>query len=69
MSPTSLGYRELGLKLVYIEENCSLQPKKPPMEEEKRDVGGEYNLNILLTEALVQQRNDVLENVPQILQQ
>jgi len=30
-------YRELGLKLVSLEENRSRQPKQPPMEEEKGD--------------------------------
>jgi hypothetical protein len=40
MSPTRSGYRELGLELVSLEENHSLQPKRPPMVEEKRDEHG-----------------------------
>jgi hypothetical protein len=54
MSLTRLGYRELGLELVYLEENRCLQPKHPPMVEEKRDVGEKCPIKFLLAEALVQ---------------
>jgi hypothetical protein len=62
-------YRELGLKLVSLEENFSCHPKKPPMVEEKRYVGAEDPIKLLLVEALVKQRNETLENFSQNLQQ
>jgi hypothetical protein len=31
------GYRDLGLKLVSLEDNHSRLPNQPPMVEEKRD--------------------------------
>jgi hypothetical protein len=68
MSLTRSGYRELGLELVSLEENHSHQPKKPPMVEEKRDEGAEDPINLFLTESLMQQRNEMLENFSQILQ-
>jgi hypothetical protein len=49
MSPTRLGYRELGLKLVSLDENLSLQPKRAPTVEEKRDEGVEDPINLFLT--------------------
>jgi hypothetical protein len=68
MSPTRSGYRELGLKLVSLEDNHSPQPKRPPMAEEKRDKGAEYPIKLFLAEALAQQRNKMLDNFSQILQ-
>jgi hypothetical protein len=68
MFPTRSRYRELGLKLVSLEDNRSHQPKWPPMAEEKRDEGAEDPIKLLLTEVLVQQRNEMLENFSQILQ-
>jgi hypothetical protein len=47
------GYRELDLKLVWLEENYSLQPKQPPMTEEKRDEKVGDPLKTLLKESLV----------------
>jgi hypothetical protein len=52
MSPTRLGYRALGLKLVSLENNQSRQPKRPPMVEENRDAGEEDYIQLLLEEAL-----------------
>jgi hypothetical protein len=43
MSPVRSRFRELGFELVYLKEN---QPKRPPMEEEKRDDGERYPINI-----------------------
>jgi hypothetical protein len=68
MSPTGLGYRELGLDIVSLKDNYSLQPKQPPMAEEKRDKGEEDPIKLLLAEALVQERNKMLEIFSQILQ-
>ena len=69
MSPTRSGYTELGLELVSLEDNLSYQPKRPPMEEEKRNKGAEDLINMFLMEALSQQRNMMLVNFTQILQQ
>jgi hypothetical protein len=52
MSPTRLGYRELGLKLVSLEENHSHMPKRPSMMEEKRDAKKEYPFKLFLKESL-----------------
>jgi hypothetical protein len=52
MSPTRSGYRELGLELVEIGEEHSHQPKKPPMEEEKRDDGAGDPIKLFLKESL-----------------
>jgi hypothetical protein len=68
MSPTRSRYRELGLELVSLDENCSRQPKPPPMEKEKRDEGEKDPIKLLLSKSLAQQRNEMLENFGQILQ-
>jgi hypothetical protein len=54
MSLTRIGYGELGIKLVSLEENRSHHPRKPPMVEEKRDAGVEYLVKLFLTESLMQ---------------
>jgi hypothetical protein len=68
MSLARSGYRELGLELVSLEDNFSRQPRWPPMVEENRDEGAEYPIKFFLVGALVQQRNEMLENFSQILQ-
>jgi hypothetical protein len=68
MSPTRSGYRELGLELFSLEDNCSHQPKQPPMVEEKRDGGVEYPIKLFLSKAIAQQRNEMLENFAKFLQ-
>jgi hypothetical protein len=37
MSPARSGYRELGIENISLDDNLSCMPKKPSMEEEKRD--------------------------------
>jgi hypothetical protein len=51
---TRLVYRELGLELVSLEENFSLHPKLPPMEEEKRDERENMPSRCFSVEALTQ---------------
>ena len=69
MSPTRSKYRELGLKLVELEENTSRRSKKPQMAgEEKRDDGAGDPIQMLLEEALARQRNEMMDNFSQILQ-
>ena len=52
MSPTRSEYRKLGLELVSIEENRSRTPKKPSMEEEKKNDGVDDPISLLLEQAL-----------------
>jgi hypothetical protein len=52
MSPTRSEYSKLCLELVSIEENHSHTPKKPSMEEEKKNDREKYSINLLLEQAL-----------------
>jgi hypothetical protein len=52
MSLTRSRYRELGLELVSLEDNCSHMPKKPSMAREKKDDGTGDPFKMLLEEAL-----------------
>jgi hypothetical protein len=66
-TPTRSRYRELGLELILLEDNYSCQPKRPPMVEEKRDDKAGDPFKTLLEEALVRQRNKMMDNFAQIL--
>jgi hypothetical protein len=57
----------LGLELVLLEDNCTRQPKRPPMAEEKRDDKARDPFKMLLEEALVRHRNEMMDNFTQIL--
>jgi hypothetical protein len=52
MSLMRSGYRDLGLEIDSLKGNLSLQPKRPPMVEERRDdrVGDPFKM--FLKEAL-----------------
>jgi hypothetical protein len=67
MSPMRLGYRELGLELVSLEDNRSLLPKKPTMKKVKRDDGAWDHINLLLEESLTRQQDEMMEIFSQIL--
>jgi hypothetical protein len=68
MSPTRSEYRNLGLYVVSLEENFSHMPKKPSMEKENKN-DREYNsINMLLEQALTQQRVKMMDNFSHILQ-
>jgi hypothetical protein len=67
MSPTRSGYKELGLELVSLEEKNSRMPKRPLMEEEKKDNGTGDPFKMLLEESLMQQRNEMMDSFAQIL--
>ena len=56
MSPTRSEYRKFSLDLVSLEENLSRTPKKPSMEEEKKNDGEDDPISLLLEQALTQQR-------------
>ena len=69
MSPTRLGYKELGLDLVEPLQDQRRKPRRPPMGEEKKDEGVGDPIKMLLEEALEKQRNTMMDNFAQILQQ
>jgi hypothetical protein len=68
MSPTRSEYSKLGLELVSLEDNHSRTPKKPSMAEEKKNNGADDPINLLLEQALTQQRDEMMENFSHILQ-
>ena len=68
MSPTRSDYRKLGLELVSLEDNLSLTPKKPSVVEEKKNNRADDPINLLLKQALTQQRDEMMENFSHILQ-
>ena len=68
MSSMRSEYSKFALKLVSVEENRSLNPKKPSMvEENKNDMEEDY-INLLLEQALTWQRDEMMENFVHILQ-
>jgi len=67
MSPTRLEYKELGLKLVSLDDISSRMPKRPPMAGEKKDDGTRDPVKLLIEEALTQQRNEMMDSFTQIL--
>jgi hypothetical protein len=67
MSSTRLGYRELGLELVSLEDNFSCTPKKPSMEGKNKYDGTGDLFKMLLEESLERQRNEMMDNFAQIL--
>ena len=69
MSPMRSVYKELGLKLV---EPLQDQPRKhwrPPMAEGKKEEGARDHFKLFLEEALEWQRNVMMDNFVEILQQ
>jgi hypothetical protein len=66
--PDEVEYRKLGLELVSLEDNLSCTPKKPSMVEEKKNDGADDPINLLLEQALTQQRDEMMENFSHILQ-
>jgi hypothetical protein len=68
MSPTRSEYNQLGLELVSLEENHSRTPKKPSMAVEKKNGKAKDSINMLLEQALVRQRDEMMDNFAHILQ-
>jgi hypothetical protein len=66
--PTRSEYIKLGLDLVSLEYNFSRMPKKPSMEEEKKNDGAKDSINLLLEQSLTRQREEMMENFSHILQ-
>eukprot|EP00253_Pinus_taeda_P035157 PITA_35157 len=61
MSPTRLGYKELGLELVEPLQDQPCKSRRPPMADEKKDEGAGDPIKILLEEALERQRNVMID--------
>ena len=68
MSPTRSEYKKLGLELVSLEENRSHTPKKPSMAEENKIDGADDPISLLLEQALMRQRDKMMDNFSHILQ-
>jgi hypothetical protein len=67
MSPTRSKYKELGLKLVSLEEKIYRMPKRPLMVGENKDDGIGYPFKKFLEESLAQQTNEMMDSFAQIL--
>ena len=67
MSPTRLGYKELGLELVEPLRDQPHKSRRPPMADEKKDEVGGDPIKILLEEALERQWNVMMDSFAQIL--
>jgi hypothetical protein len=68
MSPLRSEYSKLGLDIVSLEDNLSRTPKKPSMVEEKKNDRAYDPINLLLEQALMRQRDEMMENFSHILQ-
>jgi hypothetical protein len=61
-------YIKFSLELVSLKENRSHTPKKPSMAEEKKNDGADDPISLLLEQALMRQRDKMMENFSHILQ-
>ena len=68
MSLRRSKYRNSGLELVSLEENLSRTPKKPSMEKENKNDRACDFINLFLEQALMRQRDEMMENFSHILQ-
>jgi len=68
MSLTRFEYRNLDLEIVSLVYNHSHTPRKPSMVEENKNDKGYDSINLFLEQALTQQRDEMMENFPHILQ-
>jgi hypothetical protein len=68
MFPTRSRYNKLGLELVSLEENISRMVKKPSKVKEKKNDRVNDSINLLVEQALMRQRDEMMENFAHILQ-
>jgi hypothetical protein len=61
-------YSKLGLELVSLEDNRSHTSKKTSMEEENKNNKADDPTSLLLEQALMRQRDEMMENFSHILQ-
>jgi hypothetical protein len=69
MSPTRSEYKELGLELVSLEEKALARPRELSWQEKRNMTGQEILSKMFLEEALMQQRNEMMDSFTQILWQ
>jgi hypothetical protein len=67
MSLMSLGYRELGIELVSLEENCSHTPKQYSIMGENKYDGTIDPFKMLHKESFERERNEMMGKFSQIL--
>jgi hypothetical protein len=67
MSPTRSGYNKLGLVPIEPLQYRSRQAQQKPTGDKKKDDGSRDPFKILLEESLVRQRNEMMDNLAQIL--
>ena len=67
MSPTRLGYKELGLDLVEPLQDQRRKTWRHPIEEEKKDEGVGDPFKMSLEEALEWQRDAMMNNFAKLL--
>jgi hypothetical protein len=67
MSPMRLEYKDLGLELFSLEDKRYHMPKRTLMAGEKKDDRIVDPFKLLIEEALMQQRNEMMDIFMQIL--
>ena len=60
-------YKELGLKIVSLEDKSSHTPKRPLVVGENKDDGIGDPFKLLIEESLMQQRDEMMDSFAQIL--
>ena len=67
MSPTRLGYKDLGLKIIKPLKDGPRRTQRPHMVEEKKEEGAGDPIKLLLEEYLAHQRDGMMNKFSQIL--
>jgi hypothetical protein len=67
MSPTTSGYKNLGLEPIKTLQDWSGQARQQPMGDEKKDDGVGDPIKMFLEEDLMRKRNEMMENFMHIL--
>ena len=62
MSPIRSGYKKLGLEPIDPLPDRSHQARQQPMGDEKKYYGARDPFKMLLEEALMRQRNEMVDN-------
>jgi hypothetical protein len=68
MSPIRSGYKKLGLEPIEPLQDQLPRARQQPMGDKKKDDGAGDPFKMLFEEALVRQRNEMMDNFAQILQ-
>ena len=65
--PNKIRVQKIGSRACFVEDKSSRMPKRPLTAGEKKDDGIRDPFKMLLEEALMQQRNEMMDNFAQIL--